>query len=301
MATYNRTNVINPIPNPYSGYKELEGVYGSDLFRRGMAIDAYNKAGGAPAFEKNVRSQAGITADQLTPELRAQLNQLVGYAKEGRTYKIDDAKAGFINTAPIAVAQSSRIDPYSQAGTTALEQQMALLGLRGNDAMNAAMNAAYNENPAQQFTRAQNEKALIRNRAVTGGLGDEGVSEALTRLNSGLTNQNIQQQLQQLGLLSGRGQEAAYKQSDIAGGQIADSLGIRAQSKEARARANAAGSGLNKLSMATQALNLGANFFPALAPLAIGTNVAGAFGGGQPDPNQVIGMNREQFNTAYGY
>lgn len=236
---------------------------GSDLSRRVGFAQQFQDTG-RDQFINEILSGAGITADQLTPELQAQLDKLVGLAEQGRSFQYGDMLKGFQATAPVVAAQERRFAPYEQAGLSALDQQMALLGLRGDD----AMRAAYMENPAQEFAREQAEKAMIRNRAVTGGLGDEGVQRELAYLTSGLTNQNIQQQLQQLGLLSGRGMESSFAGAEAAAGGIADAGAIARMSDEQRAIRNAQNSGFNKvlggLGMVSSAINLGSSIIPAI-------------------------------------
>ncbi len=139
--------------------------------------------------------------------------------------------------------QLGSMQQFSGAGTDALAMQRALLGLDGPE----AMQAAYQENPAQAFARAQMEKTLTRNAAATGGLGGSGLQKALLEHNVGLTNQNIQNQLAQLSGLSGRGQQAAMNLYDtgydaaqgvagVYGQTAADKLGIEAAKKEEAAR-----------------------------------------------------------------
>lgn len=245
------------------------------------------------AIEDEILSRSGLSRDQLTPAMQAQLQQLTGLSNRG-SKKFGTSLKGFQETAPVAIAQQQEYAPYKEAGMGVLEQQQALLGLKGAD----AMNNAYNLNPAQQFAQQQAEKALIRNRNVTGGRGDEGVQEALTRLTSGLTNQNIQGQLGQLGALSSQGYNASQNLANIAGGQIADAYAIGNRGQAQRAAANKAKSARN-LGMVSNAINLGAGAF---------TGGASMFGGGanvvpgnQAYTNEVIGMNRDQFNQKYGY
>lgn len=142
--------------------------------------------------------------------------------------------------------QLGSMEQFAGAGTDALAMQRALLGLDGPE----AMQAAYQENPAQAFARAQMEKTLTRNAAATGGLGGSGLQKALLEHNVGLTNQNIQNQLAQLSGLSGRGQQAAMNLygtgydaaqgvAGVYGQTAADKLGIEAAKKEEAARRKA--------------------------------------------------------------
>lgn len=108
-------------------------------------------------------------------------------------------------------------DPYRTAGTDALAQQAALSGARGQE----AFNQAYQESPYIQFLREQGERSTLRNAAATGGLGGGNVQKELTRFGQGLAGQGLQQQIQNLGALSGQGMGATGAAANLAsaGGQ----------------------------------------------------------------------------------
>jgi len=101
--------------------------------------------------------------------------------------------------------------PYQQAGTTALQQQLALSGALGQD----AFNAAYQESPYVQFLREQGERSTLSGAAATGGLGGGRVQQELVRFGQGLAGQGLQQQIQNLSGLSGQGMQAAGAGADI--------------------------------------------------------------------------------------
>jgi hypothetical protein len=101
--------------------------------------------------------------------------------------------------------------PYQQAGTTALQQQLALSGALGQD----AFNAAYQESPYIQFLREQGERSTLSGAAATGGLGGGRVQQELVRFGQGLAGQGLQQQIQNLSGLSGQGMQAAGAGADI--------------------------------------------------------------------------------------
>jgi hypothetical protein len=103
------------------------------------------------------------------------------------------------------------LTPYQQAGTTALQQQLALSGALGQD----AFNAAYQESPYIQFLREQGERSTLSGAAATGGLGGGRVQQELVRFGQGLAGQGLQQQIQNLSGLSGQGMQAAGAGADI--------------------------------------------------------------------------------------
>lgn len=255
--------MMNQFSKPMDVSSFIKNMSTRKAYKRHGALDAYGRGDvSSDQLRQEILARSGISEGQLTPELEAQLGQLLAMPEQGRSGHFGSMLEGFQKTAPIAVAQQTRLAPYSAAGTDALAQQRALLGLDGVE----AMNAAYNLNPAQQFAQEQSEKAMLRNRATTGGLGDEGVQESLARLTSGLTNQNIQSQLGQLGAMSARGQNLALTEADIAGGQIADMYGIHEANQQERSRRNAADS-QRKRSMISNAINLGAGMYTGGASL----------------------------------
>jgi hypothetical protein len=103
-------------------------------------------------------------------------------------------------------------DPYAQAGTTALQQQLALSGALGQD----AFNQAYQESPQMAFLREQGMRANLSGAAATGGLGGGNVQKELQRFGQGLASQGLQQQIENLNALSGQGFNAATNASNVA-------------------------------------------------------------------------------------
>lgn len=106
-------------------------------------------------------------------------------------------------------------NPYQQVGTQALGQQAALSGAQGQD----AFNAAYNESPYMKFLQQQGEQGVVRNAAAMGGLGGGNVQKELSRFNQGLAGQGLQQQIGNLGALSGQGLNASGNAAQAAGRQ----------------------------------------------------------------------------------
>ena len=106
---------------------------------------------------------------------------------------------------------SGFIQPYQQAGETALQQQMALSGALGQD----AFNAAYQESPQIAFLREQGMRANLAGAGATGGLGGGNVQKELQRFGQGLASQGLQQQIGNLNTLSGQGMNAAGTMANI--------------------------------------------------------------------------------------
>lgn len=136
--------------------------------------------------------------------------------------------------------------PYLQAGTGALTAQQNLLGLGGANQQAAAVNQLQ-QNPLFQALASQGENAILQNASATGGLRGGNVQGALAQFRPQLLNQQIQQQLANLGGLTALGQASAGNQAQaglatganvgnllgqqgaaLAGGQIAKS-GVQRQ------------------------------------------------------------------------
>lgn len=113
--------------------------------------------------------------------------------------------------------------PFIQAGTRAVEQQQALLGLSGQEAQQKAMEQ-FQESPGQQFIRQRQERALLRNQAAIGGLGGGNIRTALQQQAAGFAQTDLQNQLAQLAGLSGRGQTAVTNVGQF-GAQQASNIG----------------------------------------------------------------------------
>jgi len=128
----------------------------------------------------------------------------------------------------------AQLAPYREAGTQALEQQQALLGLLGPEAQAKAYQA-YTESPGQAFLRQRGEQALLRNAAATGGLGGGNVLSALQQQGIGFAQQDLQNQLARLTSLSEAGRGAAVNTGQF-GAQATTNIGnLLTQQAEAQA------------------------------------------------------------------
>lgn len=106
-------------------------------------------------------------------------------------------------------AESERLlAPYMQAGQGALGQQQALLGLAGPEAQRAAI-SQLEQSPQFQAMVQQGETGILQNASATGGLRGGNTQAALAQFRPAMLSQLIQQQMAQLGGLSGMGQQAA--------------------------------------------------------------------------------------------
>lgn len=232
---------------------------------------AQNIPTGQAGFEQSM--QEGL--DQVTQTLRGAQTEAKGYLdpameEVARLYNlnIDDLRqAGTQARGDIERTFGSAgemIQPYQQAGTTALQQELALSGALGRD----AFNQAYQESPYVQFLREQGERSTLAGAAATGGLGGGRVQQELVRFGQGLASQGLQQQIQNLRSLSGQGLQAAGT-----GAGIQTSMGTNLASLGMNTAQNISG---QRGALAGERSQYGTN----LANLATstGTNIANAQG-----------------------
>lgn len=100
------------------------------------------------------------------------------------------------------------LKPYMEAGTTALTQQQALIGLGGPQKQTEAIKALEG---SPQFTSLmkQGENAILQNASATGGLRGGNVQRALAEFRPSLLSQIIENQYQKLSGLTQIGQASA--------------------------------------------------------------------------------------------
>jgi hypothetical protein len=115
------------------------------------------------------------------------------------------------------------MSPYVQAGTGAMQQQQALIGLQGPEAQQQAI-SGFEQSPLFQSMQQQGENAILQNASATGGLRGGNVQAALGQFRPQLLNQLIEQQYGRLGGLAAMGQASAAGQAG-AGMQSAGNVG----------------------------------------------------------------------------
>lgn len=166
------------------------------------------------------------------------------------------------------------LTPYMTAGTKALGQQQALMGLSGAPAQKAAI-AQLSSSPQMQAMLQQGENAMLQNASATGGLRGGNLQAAMAQFRPQLLSQLINQQMQNIGNLTALGQNAAAGVGN-AGMQAAGNISNLLQQQGAAtaggqmAQANAIGGGLSQLG---------------------GMYASGAFGGGSNYSSPYGGTN----------
>ena len=258
-----RTDLRDEYANALAAAEQQSIIARGDISAGGQAgRDAMAAAGAATRADltgqydtglANAQAQAAIArGDILSGESRgmAALNQGLGEARQDITQGMLTGRQDITQGADTARQDitgafdraEGMFQPYQEAGTTALQQQLALSGALGQE----AFNAAYQESPQMAFLREQGMRANLAGAGATGGLGGGNVQKELQRFGQGLASQGLQQQIGNLGALSAQGQNAAGSASNIATGRGTNLANI----------ASGAGSNLSNIAM-TGGGNLG--------------------------------------------
>lgn len=124
--------------------------------------------------------------------------------------------------------------PYVEVGVPAVEQQMALTGLRGAEAERAAI-AQIEQSPQLQALARQGEEALLQQASATGGLRGGNIQAALAQFRPALLQSEIERRYGQLAGLTKLGQASAAGQA-ASGMDTASNIGnLLANAAQARA------------------------------------------------------------------
>ena len=105
-------------------------------------------------------------------------------------------------------AAKEHMSPFVQAGTGALGEQQALLGLSGADKQQQAI-SALEQSPQFASLMRQGETAILQNASATGGLRGGNTQSALMQFRPDLLSSLINEQYAKLGGLTSMGQNAA--------------------------------------------------------------------------------------------
>jgi hypothetical protein len=120
------------------------------------------------------------------------------------------------------------MQPFAEAGAPALEQQQALLGLRGPEAERAAIERISGGETFQALAK-QGEEALLQRASATGGLRGGNIQGALAQFRPQMLQQEIERQFGRLGGFADIGRETQGNLLKI--GQ-ASATGVGAQGVE---------------------------------------------------------------------
>jgi len=104
------------------------------------------------------------------------------------------------------------LEPFVTGGTTAFGKQMALVGVGGEAAQRAALQAI-EQGPEFTALARQGENAILQQASATGGLRGGNVQGALAQFRPQILSGLIEQQYGRLGGLAQMGQNAATNQA----------------------------------------------------------------------------------------
>ena len=185
----------------------LPAATGMETLMPQMATTAYNTGSQIPTGLRGSEiAQKGGAAGAI--QMLDQINQ------SGRGDLTGRYNAGLTAAQEAATTAQGYISPFQEAGTNALQQQLALSGALGQE----AFNAAYQESPQIAFLREQGMRANLAGAGATGGLGGGNVQKELQRFGQGLASQGLQQQIGNLGQIASQGYNAGRDLSNISTG-----------------------------------------------------------------------------------
>lgn len=104
------------------------------------------------------------------------------------------------------------MSPYVTAGTGALAEQQAIVGLSGEQEQQDAI-SGFEQSPLFQSLTQQGESAILQNAAATGGLRGGDIQGALSQYRPQLLNQLVEQQYGRLAGITNVGQASAAQQA----------------------------------------------------------------------------------------
>jgi len=131
------------------------------------------------------------------------------------------------------------LKPYMNAGERSLIGQLALAGLDGAGAQQAAI-TALEQGPQYEALVRQGEEALLQQASATGGLRGGNVQAALAQFRPQMLSNLIEQQYSRLGGLTNIGQASAARQAATGQSTAANISNLMQQQGSARAGAELA-------------------------------------------------------------
>lgn len=177
------------------------------------------------------------------------------------------------------------MSPYVAAGTPALEQQQALIGLKGPEAEQAAIEEIASSPQLAALAR-QGEEAMLQQASATGGLRGGNIQAALAQFRPQMLQRLIDQRYGQLGGMTDLGFGAAGMQGQQRMNLAANIANLLTNKGAAQAGGIIAqGSGRRAaFSDALEVAGLVASLFSVggglKTPTSSGTSTAGAFSAG---------------------
>ncbi len=155
-------------------------------------------------------------------------------AKSAAQAQTQSAELGVAETRAARENLERLLEPYRAAGTPALAQQMAALGLAGPEAQQAYV-AGQEQSPLFQAMTRQGEEAILQGASATGGLRGGNVQGALAQFRPQLLNQFLEQQYGRLGGMTELGQRSAAGVGSAGMTSAGNISGLLGQSGQAQA------------------------------------------------------------------
>jgi hypothetical protein len=250
----------------------------------------------------------GIAGSFLGGPIGGTIGSALGGAFEGKK-SVGQASSAQQNSAQAGIDEQRRqfdavqrlMQPYTEAGASALAQQKALLGMGSPEEQQLAI-SALQSGPQFQALQQQGENAILQNASATGGLRGGNVQGALAQFRPALLSSLINQQYERLGGLSALGQNAAAGTGNAGlstGTNVSNLLGRQGQAQAGGilGEQSALTGGINKAFGAVQGAggfgqlfggNTGSNMQAQFSQTPIGSS---GFGSGLAYGNQDLGLN----------
>ena len=190
-------------------------------------------------------------------------------AKSAAAAQVKSAELGVAETRAAREQLERLLEPYRAAGTPALAQQMAALGLAGPEAQQAYV-AGQEQSPLFQAITRQGEEAILQKASATGGLRGGNVQGALAQFRPSLLNQFLEQQYGRLGARTSSGQRSAAGVGAAGVTSAGDISGLLTESGQAQA---------GGILGSANAFNAALNQITGFATGPTGRNILGGFGG----------------------
>lgn len=224
-----------------------------DAVQQGADLGRADLAAGATGALESLNTQSGVARDDIGEGRDFALNQIQQAIQAGRSGTTQGV--GSINSGVDRAI--GFLNPYMSAGREALDPLMALSGVRGQEAFDAArMN-----DPAYNLALQESERALGRSAAVTGGIGSGNVKGRFQLNAQQQAAADIDRQLGRFRAITGAGQQAAGTAGGYStqGGIAAGGLQARGGELEAQQLSRMADVGIRsseQLSSIAQALGV---------------------------------------------
>jgi hypothetical protein len=214
-----------------------------DAVQAGADLGRQDLARGAAGSLESLGTQFGIARDDIGEGRDFALNQIQQAIQAGRSGinqgvgSIQQGTQQGVNAINTGVDQAvGFLNPYMSAGKEALNPLLALSGVRGQEAFDAALI----NDPAYNLALQESERALGRSAAITGGIGSGNVKGRFQLNAQQQAAADIDRQLGRFRSITDAGQRAAgtaggfATQGGIAAGGLESRGGIASGQMQAR-------------------------------------------------------------------